>query len=206
MLRGMPRLGEPDDVPHTLIPLGLAVVLIRAEVYGGLAVGYQGREGELNAVAGILAGLAPLYEYSPDPGRPPRRFREDEIQGGVFRNGGVELRFNDGRSPKRHLAVNTVEVELVTEVLKDPAHAVIIRSRFTRLRAQKLKARARAVREAAARLRTEAVSLRVHPKAQWQVSSSNTWRSALPRRLPTSSSSLRMSERSPTMSSTILRW
>jgi hypothetical protein len=160
ILRPMASFGEHDDVPHTLIPLALAVGLIRAKVYGARALTGQGRDGDLNMIAGLVAGLVSLYECGANPARPPRLLRKTEVDGGIFRDGGKELRFIDGRSTKRDLAANAVDVEFVTALLKEPEHAVTIHSRFVRLRAQKLKARARAVRAAAAQLRNEAMALR----------------------------------------------
>ena len=149
-------IGEHDDVPHTLLPLTLAVGLIRAKVYGERA----GAHGQLDALAAFIAGTVLLYEFASDPSRPPRALSAAEIEGGLFRGGGRELRFLDGRSAKQHLAVNAVDVECVMALLKDPQRAAATRSRYVRLRSQKLKARSLRLRADAARLRDEAGALR----------------------------------------------
>lgn len=154
----MPKpIGEHDDVPHTLLPLTLAVGLIRAKVYGERAGGQQG---QLDALAAFVAGTVLLYEFASDPSRPPRALSGAEIEGGLFRGGGRELRFLDGRSAKQHLAVNALDVECVMALLKDPQRAAATRSRYVRLRSQKLKARSLRLRGDAARLRDEARRLR----------------------------------------------
>ena len=154
----MPKpIGEHDDVPHTLIPLPLAVGLIRAKVYGERVGAQQSR---LDALATFVAGTVLLYEFASDSSRAPRALSAAEIQGGLFRSGGRELRFLDGRSPKQHLAVNAVDVECVMALLKDPQRAAATRSRYVRLRSQKLKARSLRVRTESAMLREEAIRLR----------------------------------------------
>ena len=150
-------IGEHDDVPHTLIPLPLAVGLIRAKVYGERA-GLQ--HGQLDALAAFVAGTVLLYEFAADPSRPPHPLTSDEIEGGLFREGGRELRYLDGRAARRNLAVNAIDVECVMALLKDPQRAAATRSRYVRLRSQKLKARSLRLRADAARLRDEAGALR----------------------------------------------
>jgi len=153
--------GDHEDVPHTLIPLGLAVGLVRSKVYADRRLTDQGPEGDLNILASFVAGTVAVYEYATDPSRAPRVLRRSELEGGIFRDGGKELRFIDGRATKRYLAVNALDVECVTSLLRDPERAVRIRSRFVRLRARKLRDRAAWLRDRAAALRREALRLRV---------------------------------------------
>lgn len=147
----MANPGDHEDVPHTLIPLGLAVGLIRSKVYA---------DGDLNALASFVAATVPIYEYATDPSQAPRALLKDELEGGMFREGGKELRFIDGRATKRYLALNALDVECVTSLLREPEHALRIRSRFVRMRAQKLRARATWLRNRASALRGESLDLR----------------------------------------------
>ena len=154
--------GDHEDVPHTLIPLGLAVGLVRSKVYAERRLTDQGFMGDLNILASFVASTVPVYEYATDPSRAPRVLRRSELEGGMFRDGGKELRFIDGRATKRYLALNALDVECVTSLLLDPERAVRIRSRFVRLRARKLRDRAVWLRGWAAALRLECLHLREH--------------------------------------------
>jgi len=156
----MANPGDHEDVPHTLIPLGLAVGLIRSKVYAGAKLTDQGEKGDLNALASFVAATVPIYEYTADPSRAPRALLRTELEGGMFRDGGKELRFIDGRATKRYLALNALDVECVRSLLHEPERALRIRSRFVRLRAQKLRARATWLRGRASALRNEALDLR----------------------------------------------
>ena len=152
--------GEHDDVAHTLIPLGLAVGLVRSKVYAERKLTDRGGKADLNVLASFVAGTVPVYEYATDPSRAPRALRRSELEGGMFRDGGKELSFIDGRAAKRYLALNALDVECVISLLRDPERATQIRSRFVRLRAQKLRARAASLKHQAAALRRESMRLR----------------------------------------------
>jgi hypothetical protein len=152
--------GDHEDVPHTLIPLGLAVGLVRSKVYAERKLTDQGQKGDLNALASFVAATVPIYEYTTDPSKAPRALLMSELEGGMFRDGGKELCFIDGRATKRYLAANALDVECVTSLLREPEHAVRIRSRFVRLRARKLRDRAAWLRGQAAALRLESFHLR----------------------------------------------
>jgi hypothetical protein len=154
-------LYEHDATPHTLIPLTLAVGLVRHK--GGYAerqVTEQGRDGDFNMLAGFIAATVTLYEYSTDASTAPRALKKAELEGGMFRNGAKELRFIDGRATKRCLAVNATDVECILALLRDPQNTAQIRSRFVRQRAQQLRARSNRLIEIAAELRREASDLR----------------------------------------------
>ena len=112
----MASVGDHDDVPHTLIPLALAVGLLRNRLDLERAAGRP--EGDLDALAGFSAAMVPLYEYDPNPSKPPRRLARQEVEGGLFRDGARELRFLDGRPAKRHLAVHALDLECVSSVLE----------------------------------------------------------------------------------------
>jgi hypothetical protein len=156
----MSRFGNHSDVPHTLLPLELAVGLIREKVYGKERLTLQGREGDYNVLASFIAAVVPVYEYSRDPALPPRVLRKNELDGGMFRDRARELRFIDGRATKRQLAVNALDVECVASMLKDPANTAQIHSRFVRKRAQRIRERSKELQAEAAQARREAALLR----------------------------------------------
>lgn len=149
-----------DSVSHTLIPLALAVGVVRNKAYDGGQPTSQGPEGELNMLAAFIAATVPVYEL--DAGRPAavRALLMRELEGGLFRESGRELRFLDGRSAKRDLAVNATDVACVVSLLKDPEDAARIRSRFARRRAQEIKAQSRELIGQAAELRRESEHFR----------------------------------------------
>jgi hypothetical protein len=134
--------------------------LLRHRVYGERQVTDQGRAGDFSMLAYFIAGVVRLYEYFDDPSTPPRRLGKATLEGGLFREGGKELRFLDGRPAKRFLAVSDKDLECATALLKDPEHAAQIRSRFERFKAQKLKARARTLRAESAQLLAKAIRFR----------------------------------------------
>jgi hypothetical protein len=158
-----------DDGAHALIPLALAVGVVRNKAYDDRQVTNQGREGDLNMLAGFIAATVPLYEYTRDPSDLARAIPRWEIQGGMFRDGGRVLRFVDGRSAKRDLAVNATDIACVVALLKDPQHSVMARSRFARRWAQEVKAYSIRLKEQATELRRvahqrrEAQQLRFRP-------------------------------------------
>jgi len=156
----MANPGDHEDVPHTLIPLGLAVGLIRSKVYDDGKTTGQGHGDDLSALASFVAATVPIYEYATDPSKAPRALLRSELEGGMFRDRAKELRFIDGRATKRFLAVNALDVECVMSLLHDPERALRIRSRYVRLRAQKLRARAAWLRNRALALRLESLHLR----------------------------------------------
>ena len=130
----MANPGDHEDVPHTLIPLGLAVGLIRSKVYaqGKSTDRDQGHTVDLNALASFVAGTVPVYEYETNPSKAPRALSKAELEGGMFRDGAKELRFIDGRATKRYLALNALDVECVTSLLREPEHAVRMRLRVSK--------------------------------------------------------------------------
>jgi len=142
----MATVGDRDEVRHSLIPLTLAVELIRHKVHGERPPAHRNAHADLDALACFIAGSMMLARQ--------------ELEGGLFRNGAKELHFLDGRASKRLLAVTALDLECATAVLADPAHAARIRSRFYRVRAQRLKARAVVLKDKAEGLRREVKELR----------------------------------------------
>ena len=156
----MVKFGDRDEVRHSLIPLPLAVEVIRHKIHGERPPAHQKAHADLDSLAYFLAATMILYEYHDDPCSPARRLERQELEGGLFRNGAKELHFLDGRPSKRLLAVTALDVECTSAVLADPEHAARIRSRFVRLKAQRLRAQASALKSEAQRLRLEVKALR----------------------------------------------
>jgi hypothetical protein len=100
-------VGRNDRLSHTLVPLSVAVTLVRERVYGARR---SAQSLDPNGIAVFIAGAVPLYEYSDDASVRPRA-----------------LHCIDGRPAKRLLAVHAEDVTCVVEMLKDPEHAVLIR-------------------------------------------------------------------------------
>jgi len=150
-------------VSHSVIPLALAVGVVRNKTYeAGHAAG-EGSEGELNMLAAFIAATVTIYEYVADGSAALRALARHELDGGLFRQAGRELRFIDGRPAKHELAVNATDVACVVSLLKDPDHAARIRSGFVRKRAQEIKAQSRQLIEQAGELRRAAA----HSRAEW---------------------------------------
>ena len=156
----MATFGDRDEVRHSLIPLQLAVEVIRHKIHGERPPAHRNAQADLDALATFIAATMMLYEYDADPSGQPRRLAREELEGGLFRSGAQELHFLDGRASKRLLAVTALDVECTTAVLSDPEHAARIRSRFFRLRAQRLRAHASALKSEAHRLHLEVKALR----------------------------------------------
>lgn len=129
--------GRDHDLPHSLVPLKLAVLLVRAKAYGAA----DSRARDLDGLAAFIAASVPIYEYSDDPGKAPRPLLRS-VQQGVFRKSGEELHFLDGKPSKQFLAVHVEDVSGVIEMLKQPHRALHIRSQALRRLARRLHKRA----------------------------------------------------------------
>jgi len=140
--------GHEHDLPHTLVPLALAVSLLRARFAGAA-------EMDANAVATLIASRVPVFEYWPTPLRLPRPLA-NALRDGVFRDEGRELRFMDGRPSKYRLAVRVEDVDFAVEMLSHPEHAVSIRNRLLRAHARTLVSRSRDLGARSADLRRAA--------------------------------------------------
>ena len=112
---------------HTLVPLELAVLLVRERLCGSQqqvsdARMAAGGDSDLDRMATFIAASVPVYEYSDNPSQRPRLlFRSD--RDGLFRHGGRELHYLNGKPAKRHLAVSANDVNCVIAMLKDPENA-----------------------------------------------------------------------------------
>ena len=109
-------------IPHSLIPLSLAVVVVRQDVYG------KDERGDVdpNSIAAYIAGAVPLFEVS-RTGAPAPRLLIDVNRQAVFRDGGRELVFLDGKPSKHDLAILASDVRCVVAMLKEPESAPQIR-------------------------------------------------------------------------------
>lgn len=101
-------LKPSDTLPHTLVPVALAVEVVWSRVYDAGKPTADAKERLLDSIASTLSVTGRLYEYVGDA--KPRALKPAEIRGGVFKGGGKELHFTDGRAPLRHLAVPTDDV------------------------------------------------------------------------------------------------
>ena len=108
----MKAVARTDPLPHDLVPLELAVLLVREKVYAAQQPG-----ADPNAIAAFMAATFPVYEYADDPSVRPRVLSQGH-SAGLFRNGGRELHFLDGSPAKRHLAVKAGDVTSVIAMLK----------------------------------------------------------------------------------------
>jgi hypothetical protein len=138
-------IGEDTQFPHSLVPLALAVLLVRAKLPGAAGA-------DPNAVATLIASAVPIFEYWNNPLRLPRPLAS-ALRDGVFRDGGQELRFVDGRPTKYRLAVHAEDVHCVVDMLMHPERAACIRNRVLRARARKLVTRSRDLTARSAELR-----------------------------------------------------
>ena len=112
-------MADDSDLAHRLIPLALAVTVVRHRVYGTRQITDQGPLGDLNMLANFIACAVAIYEYFDDPSKPPRVLDRAALEGGIFREGGKEIHFLDGRPPKSLLAVTDADLQRATALLKD---------------------------------------------------------------------------------------
>ena len=148
-------IGQDDRLPHTLVPLALAVTLVQSRFSAStLPVST-----EPNAIATFIASTVPIWEYSDDARHVPKPL-PNPIRAGVFRDGGRELIFLDGRPSKFRLAVQVNDVDCVVEMLKHPERALRIRNRVIRDLARTLIQKARSLRTASAKIVNDAEALR----------------------------------------------
>ena len=99
------------DFAHELVPLGIATRSISATVYRN-----NGGTDRLIAIAHTLAALAPLYTHNAD-GSEVRRLTDEELLSGVFRRGGAELHFKDGRPAVTNIAATDDAIQEVARIL-----------------------------------------------------------------------------------------
>ena len=162
-------VGRDDQLPHTLVPLVLAVTIVRSKFSHGTALVAT----EPNAVATFIASTVPIWEYSDNARHLPRPL-QNAVRDGIFR-GGRELIFLDGRPSKVRLAVHVDDVDCVIRMLKDPERALHIRNQVVRKlsrilieRSRQASARSRSLRSVAARILNNAEALRGVHEAESQ--------------------------------------
>jgi hypothetical protein len=107
-----------EKTAHDLIPLELAVRTIYARVYeaqhrkAGLICGPE----QLDGIAHEMAALVPVFAYGKNPAS-IRKLSEQELQKGMFKEGGRRMIFLDGRAPIQSLAVSADALESVAREL-----------------------------------------------------------------------------------------
>ena len=97
-----------------MVELGRAVVLIAEQVYAGDSLTTP-RARLFDSLAGTVSALVPLFSTD---GGAPRQLAERELESALFRNGGSEMYFPDGRAPVTHLAVTSDGIARVIRILK----------------------------------------------------------------------------------------
>ena len=108
---------DPQQLAHNLIPLKLAAEVVWNKVYAARH-GAAKREDKLISIALTLCAMGDVFQYEPDSRRVPRRLSPSDMDGGLFRAGGQELNFIDGRATIRYLAVEPDCVSKTIEALK----------------------------------------------------------------------------------------
>jgi hypothetical protein len=99
------------------VPVTLAAQLVWARLYEGGGP-ELGKEALLDAIATNLMVNGEIYEFDRDPARGVRKLARSEVEGGMFRGGGKELCFADGRPARRLLAVPAESVSATIEALR----------------------------------------------------------------------------------------
>jgi hypothetical protein len=100
-----------------LIPLELAVALIWDRVYQG-HVAVDDKERWLDSIAATLSSTSDMFQQDGRSDVPARALSRQEVEGGMFRGGGKELRFLDGRPARIKLAVTADDVARTVVALK----------------------------------------------------------------------------------------
>jgi hypothetical protein len=137
--------GREHHLPHTLVPLALAVSVVRSRVAAVAGA-------DPDAVATLIASAVPVFEYWDTPLRLPQPLA-NILREGVFRDAGRELHFVDGRPTKYRLAVRAADVDCVIEMLMHAEHAACTRNRVLRVHARELVRTSRDLAARAAALR-----------------------------------------------------
>ena len=107
-----------STLPHTLVPLALAVHVVWSQVFEGRVPGLAEKDEVLNSIAAQLTAKAKIYEYLPDANTRPRALTLSELQGGTWVDGGREIQFADGRPSRRHLAIAAKDVTTAIAVMR----------------------------------------------------------------------------------------
>jgi hypothetical protein len=96
-----------------IVPLELAVQHIFREVYGPCS-----SPDKLNGLAMAIAALTPIYQGDQESKELLRCVPAAAALSGMFRGGGKELRFIDGRSPLTGLCLRVDDISYVIGVLR----------------------------------------------------------------------------------------
>jgi hypothetical protein len=145
------------------MPLELAVLLVREKVYRAGERNAPPARSDPDAIAGFIATMIPVYEYSADASVPPRMLFNVH-RNSVFSHGGREVQFLDGRPGKRLLAVRADDVSCVVAMLKEPDRAEAIRREAVQRTARDLVDQSRRLVEEYRTLRKNFDALRAHTK------------------------------------------
>jgi hypothetical protein len=100
-------------LPDALVPLELAVRHIFKNVYGPVT-----SLDKLNGLAMAIAALATIFQSDKESTKLPRAIPASVAFSGMFRGGGKELRFVDGRAPLLALCMKAEDVSYVIGVLQ----------------------------------------------------------------------------------------
>lgn len=107
-----------EKTANDLVPFELAVRTVYARVFeaqhreAGLVCGME----QLNGIAHAMAGLVPVFAYEKDPAS-VRRLSEEELEKGLFTEGGRIMMFLDGRASIRTFAVSAEALDIVVRQL-----------------------------------------------------------------------------------------
>ena len=109
-----------EKAADDLVPLELAVETVYARVYeaqhrkAGLVRSVE----QLNGIAHAIAALVPVFTYDKDPAS-VHRLGDQELEKGLFREGGRIMVFLDGRAPMRTFAVSSEALDTVVRELSE---------------------------------------------------------------------------------------
>jgi hypothetical protein len=107
------------DFRLSLIPLEHAVKAAYRHFYGEAPKqADQATDDKLNAIASLMAQLVPIYEYDPDPDVTARPLLRADLAGAVFKRGGKDVTYADGRAADVPLAVSANDVAKVVQEMK----------------------------------------------------------------------------------------
>jgi hypothetical protein len=108
---------SPAQSSDTMVPLTRALEEIAAHVYApGEAQAPMVRTDLFDGLACTVSVLAAMFVL--DGGASPRRLAEQELDKALFRNGGAEMYFVDGRPPIVNLAVTREGIAKVIRILR----------------------------------------------------------------------------------------
>jgi hypothetical protein len=111
---------QPAETRDTLIALPRALEMLAAQIYGeGNDVVPRVRTDLFDGLASTLSVLAPMFVL--ESATSARRLSDADLHKALFRKGGSEMYFVDGRAPIDNLAVTAEGMAKVLRVLKGSA-------------------------------------------------------------------------------------